>query len=107
MQGQSLRQIGEGPEIGHVPPRAEQLRCEVNELHVEAGFKLNGSLVRESLVDEVLAYLAPRLLGQGQGIASFGPLASLEQALALQFRSVERFGPDLRIVARVTGRDRF
>ena len=49
-------------------------RREVNELHVEAGFKLNGSLVREGLVDELLLYLAPRLLGQGQGIASFGPI---------------------------------
>ncbi|MGZ5886983.1 MAG: bifunctional diaminohydroxyphosphoribosylaminopyrimidine deaminase/5-amino-6-(5-phosphoribosylamino)uracil reductase RibD [Ramlibacter sp.] len=82
-------------------------RREVNELHVEAGFKLNGSLVREGLVDEVLAYLAPKLLGQGQGIASFGPLASLEQALRLQFRSVDRVGDDLRLVARVTGRDEF
>ena len=35
----------------------------INELHVEAGFKLNGSLLREGLVDELLLYLAPHLLG--------------------------------------------
>lgn len=80
---------------------------EVNELHVEAGFKLNGSLVREGLVDEVLAYLAPRLIGQGQGMASFGPLPGLDAAVPLAFRSVDRIGDDLRIVARVAGRDAF
>lgn len=80
---------------------------EVNELHVEAGFKLNGSLVREGLVDEVLAYLAPSLIGQGQGIASFGPLPGLDAAVPLVFRSVDRVGDDLRIVARGAGRDAF
>lgn len=80
---------------------------EVNELHVEAGYKLNGSLVREGLVDEFLVYLAPKLLGQGQGMAQFGPLASLEHAVPLAFTSTERVGPDLRILARVPGRDQF
>ena len=80
---------------------------EVNELHVEAGSKLNGSLLREGLVDEVLAYLAPKLLGQGQGMAAFAPLSSLDAAVPLEFRSVDRVGEDLRVVARVAGRDRF
>ncbi|WP_198971136.1 bifunctional diaminohydroxyphosphoribosylaminopyrimidine deaminase/5-amino-6-(5-phosphoribosylamino)uracil reductase RibD [Xylophilus sp. ASV27] len=82
-------------------------RREVNELHVEAGARLNGSLVREGLVDELLAYLAPRLIGEGRPMASFGPLAALEDAPALQFRSVEPVGDDLRILARVTGRGDF
>lgn len=80
---------------------------EVNELHVEAGFKLNGSLVREGLVDEFLVYLAPKLLGPGQGMASFGPLSELSKAVPLQFRSTEAVGPDLRILARIPGRDTF
>lgn len=79
----------------------------VNELHVEAGHKLNGSLVREGLVDEFLVYLAPRLLGAGRGMAAFGPLQALAQGVALRFVSTEAVGPDLRIVARVTGRDNF
>ena len=82
-------------------------RREINELHVEAGHKLNGSLVRESLVDEYLVYLAPRLVGAGQPMASFGPLASLADAVPLAFVSVEQVGPDLRVVARVTGQERF
>ena len=79
----------------------------INELHVEAGHKLNGSLVREGLVDELLVYVAPRLLGQGLDIAHFGPLDTLAEGLALEFKSVDMLGPDLRITARVVGRDRF
>ena len=82
-------------------------RREVNELHVEAGEKLNGSLIREGLVDEFLVYLAPKLLGRGRDLASFGPLTSLADAVALEFKSTELIGPDLRIVARVPGRDQF
>ncbi|GAA4330275.1 bifunctional diaminohydroxyphosphoribosylaminopyrimidine deaminase/5-amino-6-(5-phosphoribosylamino)uracil reductase RibD [Variovorax defluvii] len=84
---------------------------EINELHVEAGHKLNGSLIREGLVDELLLYMAPKLIGDGLGIASqphaAGPLTRLDQALPLQFKSCETIGPDLRIIARVAGRDRF
>lgn len=80
---------------------------EINELHVEAGHKLNGSLVREGLVDELLLYLAPKLIGQGRDMASFGPLSELGQAIALEFKSTAMLGPDLRIVARIPGRDRF
>ncbi|MBA4327491.1 MAG: bifunctional diaminohydroxyphosphoribosylaminopyrimidine deaminase/5-amino-6-(5-phosphoribosylamino)uracil reductase RibD [Polaromonas sp.] len=80
---------------------------EVNELHVEAGHKLNGSLVREGLVDEFVVYLAPKWIGQGAGMASFGPITELSQAVELDFLSTDRLGPDLRIVARVRGRDLF
>ena len=80
---------------------------EVNELHVEAGHKLNGSLIREGLVDEFVVYLAPKLIGQGSGMASFGPLSELSQAIPLEFKSTEMLGPDLRIVARIPGQDQF
>jgi diaminohydroxyphosphoribosylaminopyrimidine deaminase/5-amino-6-(5-phosphoribosylamino)uracil reductase len=80
---------------------------EINELHVEAGHKLNGSLVREGLVDELLVYLAPKLIGQGCDMANLGPLTELSKAIALVFKSTDMLGPDLRIVARIPGRDRF
>jgi diaminohydroxyphosphoribosylaminopyrimidine deaminase/5-amino-6-(5-phosphoribosylamino)uracil reductase len=80
---------------------------EVNELHLEAGYKLNGSLVRAGLVDEFLVYLAPTLLGQGRGMAQFGPLTDLTQATSLAFTSSQMVGPDLRILARIPGRDQF
>ncbi|RQO64286.1 bifunctional diaminohydroxyphosphoribosylaminopyrimidine deaminase/5-amino-6-(5-phosphoribosylamino)uracil reductase RibD [Variovorax sp. KBW07] len=83
----------------------------VNELHVESGHKLNGSMLREGCVDELLVYMAPKLIGSGLDIASHlhagGPLTSLAGALPLEFRSVDMLGPDLRIVARVAGRDAF
>jgi diaminohydroxyphosphoribosylaminopyrimidine deaminase/5-amino-6-(5-phosphoribosylamino)uracil reductase len=80
---------------------------EVNELHLEAGYKLNGSFLRAGLVDECLLYLAPTLLGQGAGISSFGPLQQLSEGLPLKFQSVELVGKDLRILARGLDRDHF
>jgi len=72
----------------------------INELHVEAGHKLNGSFVREGLVDEFLLYLAPKLMGQGRELAAFGPLERMDQVLNLTWHSIERIGEDLRILAR-------
>jgi diaminohydroxyphosphoribosylaminopyrimidine deaminase / 5-amino-6-(5-phosphoribosylamino)uracil reductase len=80
---------------------------EINELHVEAGYKLNGSLIRAGVVDELLVYTAPKLLGPGMGMANTPALAALADAVQLDFKSAELVGEDLRIVARVRGRDRF
>ena len=74
---------------------------EVNELHVEAGHKLNGSLIREACVDEFLVYLAPKLLGIGQGMAHWGPLEDLSQSLSLEFTETQLIGKDLRVLARL------
>ena len=79
----------------------------INELHVEAGHKLNASLLRENLVDELLIYLAPKLLGIGREMAAFGPLQSLAEALNFEFMQVDRIGEDLRILARPPGRAAF
>ncbi|HUJ87212.1 MAG TPA: bifunctional diaminohydroxyphosphoribosylaminopyrimidine deaminase/5-amino-6-(5-phosphoribosylamino)uracil reductase RibD [Burkholderiales bacterium] len=80
----------------------ELARRGVNELHVEAGFKLNGSLAREGCVDEMLLYLAPAFLGDSaQGMLDLAQMTSLEQRLRVALRSVERVGEDLRIVARL------
>ncbi|NIM40756.1 MAG: bifunctional diaminohydroxyphosphoribosylaminopyrimidine deaminase/5-amino-6-(5-phosphoribosylamino)uracil reductase RibD [Hydrogenophaga sp.] len=80
---------------------------EVNELHVEAGAKLNASLLREAWVDELLVYLAPRLLGQGAGMAPLGPLERLADGVALRWLDSQAIGADLRLRARVEGRDAF
>ena len=76
-------------------------RREVNELHVEAGHKLNGSLIREGCIDEFLVYLAPQMLGIGQGMAHWGPLEDLSQGVALRFTETQLIGKDLRVLARV------
>lgn len=82
-------------------------RREINELHVEAGSKLNGSLVREGLVDELLVYLAPKLIGEGRDMLQWGPLAELSEALPLEFTAIDKVGRDVRLLARITGRDCF
>ena len=85
-----------------LPRMLEELaRRGVNELHVEAGFRLNGSLVREGCVDEFLLYFNPSFLGEGaQGMLDLPAVAALEQRLKLKLVSVERLGEDLRILAR-------
>lgn len=80
---------------------------EINELHVEAGSKLNGSLIREGLVDEYLLYLAPMLLGPGPGLAALAPLSELTRSVKLEFKSTQMIGLDLRVIARGAGRDQF
>jgi diaminohydroxyphosphoribosylaminopyrimidine deaminase/5-amino-6-(5-phosphoribosylamino)uracil reductase len=75
---------------------------QINEVHVEAGHKLNGSLLRESLVDELLTYLAPKLMGQGRGMTNLGPFTTLDDAKALSFHEVTQIGHDLRILARLS-----
>jgi diaminohydroxyphosphoribosylaminopyrimidine deaminase/5-amino-6-(5-phosphoribosylamino)uracil reductase len=85
-----------------LPRMLEELALRgVNELHVEAGFRLNGSLVREGCVDEFLVYLNPSFLGdRAQGIVDLPELKSLGDRALLNLLSVERLGEDLRILAR-------
>jgi diaminohydroxyphosphoribosylaminopyrimidine deaminase/5-amino-6-(5-phosphoribosylamino)uracil reductase len=74
----------------------------INELHVEAGFKLNGSLVREGCVDELLIYFNPSFLGdESQGVLALPSFSSLDERIKLKIRTVERVGDDLRILARL------
>jgi len=84
-------------------PRMLEVLAErgVNELHVEAGFRLNGSLTREGCVDEFLVYLNPSFLGDGaQGMLDLPLPGSLDERLRLRVLSVDRLGDDLRLLAR-------
>jgi len=72
----------------------------VNELHAEAGEKLNASLLAAGLVDELLVYVAPRLVGSGRALAALAPIARLDEALGFEFTSIERVGADLRLLLR-------
>jgi len=75
-------------------------RRQINELHVEAGSKLNGSLIREGCVDELLLYLAPSLIGDAQGMFGLPALADLDHQYRLRFHEVRQVGDDVRILAR-------
>ncbi len=73
-----------------------------NEVLVETGSALNGALLQAGLVDELVLYLAPQLLGDmARGMAQLGELMSLDQRIELDWQDVRQVGKDLRIVARV------
>jgi len=72
----------------------------VNELHVEAGHKLNGSLLREGLVDELLLYFAPTLLGSGREMFPLPELTDLAGRRDLKIVDLRCVGTDIRILAR-------
>ena len=73
----------------------------VNELHVEAGFRLNGSLLREGLVDELVIYLAPHVIGNAaRGMFELPPLEDLNDRRELKIRDVRMIGTDVRVIAR-------
>ena len=68
----------------------------MNEVHIESGFKLNGSMLREDCVDELLLYYAPFFMGEGIGMANVStPSLDLRQ----DWRMIDQclLGPDLRL----------
>jgi diaminohydroxyphosphoribosylaminopyrimidine deaminase/5-amino-6-(5-phosphoribosylamino)uracil reductase len=73
----------------------------INELHAESGHKLNGSLLREGCVDELLMYLAPTVLGRGMGLFNLGPFDTLAQRIDLDVREIRAIGRDWRVLARL------
>ncbi|MDR1968603.1 MAG: bifunctional diaminohydroxyphosphoribosylaminopyrimidine deaminase/5-amino-6-(5-phosphoribosylamino)uracil reductase RibD [Burkholderiaceae bacterium] len=97
-------------ERGQVDLRAmlrDLAQREVGEVHVEAGARLNGALLRAGLVDELLLYQAPLLLGEGAPVAALGALTALSDGLRFEWREVQRVGDDLRLLARLPGRGNF
>ena len=74
----------------------------INEVHAEAGFKLNGSLLREGLVDELLLYLAPCLIGhEASGMFNLPELTTLDDKLRLKIHDLRQVGADIRVLARL------
>ena len=79
---------------------ADLARQGVNELHVEAGARVNASLIEGGWVDELLVYLAPKLIGPGRGLAALKPLSRVLDAHGFAFHDVTRIGDDLRLILR-------
>ena len=80
----------------------ELARRGVNEVHAEAGYKLNGSLLRAGLVDELLLYLAPCLIGHdASGLFNLPALTTLDDRCRLQIRDLRQVGADIRLIARL------
>jgi diaminohydroxyphosphoribosylaminopyrimidine deaminase/5-amino-6-(5-phosphoribosylamino)uracil reductase len=101
-----------GAEVVVVPSQAEKTDLAAvvallaergfNEVTVETGAKLNGSLLRAGLVDEIVLYLAPMFLGdRAQGLFALPDFASLDEALRPRIIDVRAVGNDMRITARL------
>jgi diaminohydroxyphosphoribosylaminopyrimidine deaminase/5-amino-6-(5-phosphoribosylamino)uracil reductase len=75
--------------------------CEINEVLIESGPKLAGTALREGLVDELIVYVAPHLMGhEGRALVNLPGLTSMADRLELEFVDVRPIGTDLRITAR-------
>lgn len=73
-----------------------------NEVLVEAGRSVNGALLQAGLVDELIVYMAPQLLGDmARGMAGLGELTQLDQRVNLQWQDVRQIGRDLRMLANI------
>jgi diaminohydroxyphosphoribosylaminopyrimidine deaminase/5-amino-6-(5-phosphoribosylamino)uracil reductase len=74
----------------------------IQHIRVEAGATLAASLIEQDLVDELIVYLAPKLMGSdGRGLVHILGLTSMQQAIDLEINDVRMVGPDIRITAKV------
>ena len=74
---------------------------QMNEVLIEAGTKLNGSLLHADLIDEFVIYLAPHLIGdQARGMFGTPELITLSERRALTIVDLRQIGNDIRITAR-------
>lgn len=96
-----------GPQVDLAWLLPELARRGVNELHVEAGARLNGHLIEQGWADEILVYLAPKLLGPGRALAALSPLTGLDGCWQGEVRDLCLVGPDVRLIVRPAGRERF
>jgi diaminohydroxyphosphoribosylaminopyrimidine deaminase/5-amino-6-(5-phosphoribosylamino)uracil reductase len=73
----------------------------VNEVHVESGPRLSGAFLKAGVVDELLCYMAPCILGSdARGWFDDLNLVALDQKVMLTFQDVRMVGANLRIIAR-------
>lgn len=91
-------QASQHPDLGAV--LSDLAQRGINELHVEAGARLNASFIAGGWVDECLLYVAPKLIGPGRGLAALPALDTLSQVRPWHFHEVQRVGEDLRLLLR-------
>lgn len=103
---ETIRLADAGGKVDLAAMMADLAARQMNEIHVEAGYRLNGSLIRAGLVDELLLYAAPRLLDEGMGIARL-PGMTLDAAPEWAFVSADLIGSDVRLIARRRDGGRF
>lgn len=105
LQKNGIEVVLAGPSInGHVGLESalkELARLQINEVLVECGPKLAGSVLRSGLMDEAVLYVAPSLFGhEGRALAELPGVQTLNQRINLQYTEVRQIGTDLRITLR-------
>jgi len=101
LKGARVEPVAGGGELDLPAVLARLAELEVNEVLVEAGPTLTGALVSRKLVDELLLYIAPRLLGpQGRPLFELPQLETLQQAEAFKILDTQQVGSDLRLRMR-------
>jgi diaminohydroxyphosphoribosylaminopyrimidine deaminase/5-amino-6-(5-phosphoribosylamino)uracil reductase len=99
---ETIARGGTGLDLHAVMARLAEL--EVNELHVECGATLAGGLLSAGLIDELVIYLAPTMLGDGaRPLMALGPLAAMSDRPGFEITAMRRIGPDLKLTLRPTG----
>ncbi len=89
----------DGLDLGGV--MAELARRQVNEVHLECGATLAGAVLRAGLLDELVVYMAPLLLGDdARGLFHLPGLERMAQRIALDIIDIRAVGRDWRITAR-------
>lgn len=76
---------------------------EINEVHVEAGSRLNGAMASEGLIDEYVIYIAPLFMGEGRRPLDLPQLSDMSEVKRLEFTGMEKIGPDVRLILRSKG----
>jgi len=77
---------------------------QANEVHVEAGAILCGALLNSKLVDEIIVYLAPHIMGcNARGLFNIPGLEHMADRIRLDIRDVRHVGKDLRVTAVPAG----
>nr|WP_319784359.1 bifunctional diaminohydroxyphosphoribosylaminopyrimidine deaminase/5-amino-6-(5-phosphoribosylamino)uracil reductase RibD [Oceanisphaera sp. IT1-181] len=77
---------------------------QINQLWVEAGAQLCGALLQAQLVDELVLYQAPKLMGNGaRGLFNFANFTAMDQVINLQWQDVRQVGEDIKLTARIVG----
>jgi len=111
---QALRQVG--AEVVVIPAGEDGVSLtslmqtlasrEINEVLVEAGATLCGALLDAGLVDELILYQAPHLMGAAErGMFTKAPLGAMSERTSLRVTDVRAVGEDLRVVAQVLPAD--
>lgn len=99
--GAEIRRLPTGSDGRVALPAVMGLLAELefNEVQVEAGAVLSGALLRRNLMDELLLYTAPVLLGDGAaGLFQLPPLSDMENRPSFRVVEAGRAGPDLRLL---------